>query len=69
MLIYPNLKAEMARKGFSQKDLAKALNMYEPGISYKMHSKSGFTVTEAIRVKKLLGVEMPLEVLFERAEV
>ena len=69
MLVYPNLKAEMARKGLSQRELAKALQMYEPSLTYKMHSKSGFTVTEAIAVKKLLDVEMPLEVLFERKDV
>lgn len=69
MRIYQNLKAEMARKGLSQRDIAKALRKNETAITYKMHSKSGFTVAEAIAVKKALNLPTPIEVLFAREEI
>ena len=69
--MYPNLRAEMRRKGITQRDMVKYLNGRDCKISVttlcnKMTGKREFTFSEAIAIKDILGVEVPLEVLFQR---
>ncbi len=63
--MYRNLEAEMKRKGITQKELAGFLKKDESTISLKMSGKRGFTLGEAKEIKKILGVDIPIEVLFE----
>lgn len=44
---YPNLKAEMARKGYSYEDLGKLLGISGSAIGHKMAGRNGFDVKEA----------------------
>lgn len=44
---YPNLKAEMARRGYSYEDLGKLLGIGGSAISHKMTGRNGFDLEEA----------------------
>lgn len=65
--MYPNLKAEMARKGITAKQLAELIEVTPSTFSLKMLGKYDFTLAEAVKIKDALGVDIPLEVLFARA--
>lgn len=68
--MYPNVRAEMARKNLTQKDIVNELQkrgftMVVPTFSQKMNKKFEFTFGEAIAIKDILGTEMSLEELFK----
>ena len=64
--VFPNLRAEMARKNVSITDLANALDVRIATVSVKL--KTGkFTLKEAKIIKHYLNVDMSLEELFEEA--
>ncbi len=63
--MYKNLIAEMARAGVTRKGLAQELGIAQSTLYTKMYGSVDFTFGEAMAVKKVLGVDMPLEVLFE----
>lgn len=62
--MFPNLLAEVARKGWTMKTFASRLGMATTNLSMKMRGKNGFTLEEAKSIKKVLGVTMPLDDLF-----
>lgn len=66
VLIYPELKAEMARKKINQKELSKLTNIPETSMSLKMTGKSNFTFNDALMIKKALNSQLSLEVLFKK---
>lgn len=74
--MYPNLKAEFARKGLTLEKIVDELNkrgikMTVPTLSLKMNKKNktfSFTFNEAKALKEIVGTNLPLEVLFEEAE-
>ena len=63
--MYPNLRAEMARKSVTSNDIATALGVRPATISWKLNGKSDFSLAEAKKIKERLGVEMTLDELFE----
>ena len=63
---YVNLKAELARCGVKQIDLAKLLNVREGTISDKINGKSTFDIEEAFKIKKTFFPEFSLDYLFSR---
>lgn len=63
--MYRNLKAEIARRGISRKELATVIGCTEGTISMKMNEKSSFTIPEALAIKKYLNVDCSLDELFE----
>lgn len=65
--MYSTLKAEMARKSVTIKNLAESLGKREATISNKINGKSDFTLSEAKEIKEILSVEMPLDELFNKA--
>lgn len=65
--MYPNLKAEMARVGINMIILAERIDMPYSTLVQKMSGRSEFTVGEAFSIRKALGVDVPIEVLFEQA--
>ena len=72
--MYPNIRAEMARKGLTQSDIVNELQkrgftMVVPTFSSKLNGKFEFTFAEAIAIKDILGVQMPLEELFSKEVV
>lgn len=66
--MYRNVKAEMSRKGIILEDLAEALGVTVSTVSQKLNGKYPITLAEAKIIKKRLGVDMPLEELFEVTE-
>ena len=64
--MYPNLKAEMARVGINMIILAERINMPYSTLVQKMSGRSEFTVGEAFAIRKALGVDIPIEILFEQ---
>lgn len=60
-----NLKAEMVRKGKTLEDLARATGRTVQTISTKINGHYDFSLTEAVAIKRELGTDMDLEVLFE----
>lgn len=62
--MYPNLKAEMVRRDVKLADLAKELGITVSTISLKLNGKYPLTWDEAIKIKRFIGVDIPIEVLF-----
>lgn len=62
--MYPNLRAELTRRGLTMSEFAKRIGMSPQCLSYRMNGKRNFTYPEALRIKKELGVDIPLEILF-----
>ncbi len=63
---YPNLKAELARRGFTQKQLAELLGTTDAVISNKFNGKYGykpFTLEECVKICDFLGMSPTGEVL------
>lgn len=66
--MYPNIKAELARKNMTIIDLSNATGIRYQTLIGKLKGDYPFTVSEAMSVKKAIGVEIPLEILFEKLE-
>lgn len=70
--MFPNLKAEIARKNLTLADVVKELRkrgfrMTVATLSQKLNKKFEFTLKEAKALKEILGVDITLEELFEEA--
>lgn len=66
--MYKNVNAERARKGITLEDLAEALGKTVSTVSQKLNGIYPITLDEAKIIKSCLGVDMPLEELFEEVE-
>lgn len=62
--MFKNLKAEMCRNSVRAKDIARALNVREATISFKMNGKSDFTFNEAKQIKEIFFPNLEIEYLF-----
>ncbi len=60
-----NLKAEMARKRLTVKDLARVTGLSETSVRNKLAGRSAFTIPEALKIKMELFPEKDLQYLFE----
>lgn len=61
---YPNLRAEMARFGFEQKDLGRIVGVTKKTISDKINGKRDFTLGEIKKIRKECFPECSLDYLF-----
>lgn len=66
--MYPNLRAEMARKGVIISDLSSHLNLRYATVSDKMNGKFRFYYDEALAIKNTFFPKHSLEYLFECKE-
>lgn len=66
--MFPNLRAEMARKDINLSMLSELTNIPLQRLSGKLSGMRKLTFAEAVLIKDKLGVDMPLEELFERGE-
>lgn len=66
--MYPNVEAEMARNRMTKTRLAHQMGMALGTLSLKLAGKSDISFAEAMKIKKLLKVDMPIEKLFEEKE-
>lgn len=64
-----NLKAEMARKRLTVKDLARVTGLSETSIRNKLAGRTVFTVPEAIKIKVELFPEKDLDMQYLFQEV
>lgn len=68
--MYPNLKAEMARKAITQKELAEFLGKSTVTVGNWMGGNSGgFPIEAALRMKHELFPECSVDYLFEHKAV
>lgn len=71
--MYPNLKAEFARKNLTLCKIVEELKkmdckMTVSTLSMKLNGKFPLTLNEAKALKHVVETDLPLEVLFEEAE-
>lgn len=64
--MYANLLAEIARKGWNKKVLAKTLEWRYATLIDKLNGKYPLTLEEALKIKDALGTDLPVETLFFR---
>lgn len=64
--MYPNLRAEMARKNISTVELAEKSGIATTTMYDKLNGKSKITLDDAYAIKKALDVDIPIEVLFSK---
>lgn len=70
--MYPNLKAEIARKGFTLEKLVEELkrrgfNITVSMLSQKLNGKYDIYLNEAKALKAIVETNIPIDVLFEEA--
>ena len=65
--MYPNLKAELARRNITYEMLADKLNISVSSVCLKLNGKSPITLIEAKQIKKIVNTDLPIEKLFEEA--
>lgn len=63
---FPNLEAEMARKGLKGKDLAKVLGVRIATVYDKLNGKYSFSLDEAMKIKQTFFPEYSIEYLFSK---
>ena len=66
--MFPNLRGEMARKGVNLSILSELTNIPMQRLSAKLNGKRKLTFDEAVLIKTKLGLDMPLDEIFEREE-
>lgn len=64
--MYPNLKAEMARRNVSVRKLSELIGMSITTLYDKMRGVSSFTFEECLKIKDALGVDVVVEILFAK---
>jgi hypothetical protein len=63
--MYPEVRAEMARKKISLDTIANGLECTVSTASLKLNGKSPITLREAVKIKSIVGSELPIEELFK----
>lgn len=66
--MFRNLNAEMARNGITGEYLARKLGITQTTLSLKLNGKSELSLKQAAEIKSILGVDLPLEVLFAKTD-
>ena len=66
--MFKNLKAEMARRDLTQRDLGALLGWSATKTSRKLSGAGHLSLAEASAIRKAIGTDIPLEVLFETTE-
>lgn len=67
--MYPNLRAEMARRNLTVEKMAELCGVNYSAFSQILNGKRQLTWKMALRIKGILGVDIPLEVLFAEKAV
>lgn len=63
--MYPNIEAEIARARMTKTKLSKDMGITLGTLSLKLSGKSDLSFPEALKIKKILNVNIPLEELFK----
>lgn len=73
-VLYPNLVAEMARRGLTITKLAKLLNMSRVNLYNKLYGITNFTLKDITAIQEILKAadsngDYTLDYLFSKAEI
>lgn len=63
--MYPNLAAEMARKGIDFSDIAKVIGKDKRSVYNKIHKITHFTLEECRAIRDAFFLDMELDYLFK----
>ena len=70
-MVYPNLKAEIARSGLTYNEILERgkkdgrLDCTISTLSLKINGKAEFTLNESMALKEIIGTDLPLNELFK----
>lgn len=64
--MYSNVKAELARKNLTVVDLSRMTGIRYQTLADKINGKYPLTLDEAKKIKEALGVDIPIDELFEK---
>lgn len=67
--MYENLRAEMVRKKMTLSQVSERSGMTIQKMSSRINGRTPFTFDEALTIKHVIGVDMPLETLFQKEVV
>lgn len=67
--MFPNLRAEMARKNLNMTQLSEITGIPLQRLSVKLSGKRELLMNEAIKIKNALEVDMSLDELFKKEGV
>lgn len=62
--MYANLKAEMAKKSITRRQIARTLSLHENTVKNKIAGKSHFSIEESFLLKKTYFPDLTLKYLF-----
>ena len=65
-MLFPNLRAELARKGMSIPQLAELTGIKTTTLYDKFNGRSAFTLDEAVLIRDALGLDMSIDELFRK---
>ena len=65
-MYYPNLRAEIARRGMTVTSFAQKCGIPVATFHDKINDKSSFTLEEARNIRNTLGADMTIDDLFEK---
>ncbi len=66
---YPNLRAEMARTGLKQKDIAELLDRSVDWVDSRLRGKNAIPVVDALKIKNTFFKGINFEYLFSNAVI
>ena len=66
--MYPNLRAELARRNLGLQEIADLLGLTTSSASKKIAGKQTMTLSEAFKIQKWLNTDITLDELFKREE-
>lgn len=67
--MYPNLRAELARRNMTIQELADKAGINRSTMYQKMSGEFDFFYKECLKIKNALQTEIPIEVLFSTVAV
>lgn len=68
-IAYPNLRAEMARTGIKQKDIAELLERSVDWVDSRLRGKNAIPVSDALKIKNTFFKAISFEYLFNDAVI
>ena len=67
--MFPNLRAEMARRNLTIEKMAESCGVSTQTMSLVLSGKRRLTYSMALSIKNALDVDIPLEILFDEKAV
>lgn len=68
-IVFPNLKAEMARKNITVKEIAEFLGKNDSWLDNRISGKASLPLVDGVRIKNKFFPEIDIEVLFSDSAI